>query len=306
MDEGKILVVNLSRGLMGEDNAGILGAMMVTKIQLAAMGRQDMPMEERKPFYLYVDEFQNFATDSFATILSEARKYGLNLTVANQYISQMSEEVRSAVFGNVGTIFCFRISPDDAPFLQKYFEPQFEAADLIQQHSRFFVTTMMISDEKAPAFSAKTLNLPTAPDDLSSRIIALSREKYAQEHDIVEKMVRQNAGLAMDAAQAAPQLPAAKPKVQAQLNHIEAIESQQSLNNELKKAVGANILQALKPTGGPQFDNAAESQQASGEPKKRRRGKRGGRKHKKGGGGAEPAVIAPSSQANDEQVIRIR
>ena len=157
MDEGKILVVNLSRGLMGEDNAGILGAMMVTKIQLAAMGRQDMPMEERRPFYLYVDEFQNFATDSFATILSEARKYGLNLTVANQYISQMSEPVRNAVFGNVGTILCFRISPDDAPFLQKYFEPQFEAGDLIQQHSRFFVTTMMINDEKAPAFSAKTL-----------------------------------------------------------------------------------------------------------------------------------------------------
>jgi type IV secretory pathway TraG/TraD family ATPase VirD4 len=104
MDEGKILVVNLSRGLMVEDNAGILGAMMVTKIQLAAMGRADMEQADRRPFYLYVDEFQNFATDSFATILSEARKYGLNLTVANQYISQMSEEVRNAVFGNVGTI----------------------------------------------------------------------------------------------------------------------------------------------------------------------------------------------------------
>ena len=92
--------------------------------------------------------------------LSEARKYGLNLTVANQYISQMGEPVRNAVFGNVGTIVSFRVSPDDAPFLQKYFEPQFEAANLIQQHSRFFVTTMMINDEKAPAFSAKTLNHP--------------------------------------------------------------------------------------------------------------------------------------------------
>jgi hypothetical protein len=299
MDEGKILVVNLSRGLMGEDNAGILGAMMVTKIQLAAMGRQDMPMEERRPFYLYVDEFQNFATDSFATILSEARKYGLNLTIANQYISQMSEEVRSAVFGNVGTILCFRISPDDAPFLQKYFEPQFEAADLIQQHSRFFVTTMMIADEKAPAFSAKTLNLPLPPDDLSSRIIALSREKYTQEHAVVEKLVRQNAGLAIDAAPAQPQLPSAKPKVQAQLNHVQAIENQQVDNKDLGKAVGANILQSLKPPA-PLADNPPD------EPKKRRRGKRGGRKHKKGGANAQPVVIAPSGQASDEQTIQLR
>ncbi|MEX2007082.1 MAG: DUF87 domain-containing protein [Candidatus Saccharimonadales bacterium] len=195
MDQGKILIVNLSRGLMGEDNAGILGAMMVTKIQLAAMGRADMPEEQRKKFYLYVDEFQNFATDSFATILSEARKYALNLTVANQYISQMSEAVRDAVFGNVGTIVCFRISPDDSPFLQKYFEPQFEAGDLIQQHSRFFVVTMMINDEKAPAFSAKTLNIPPAPADLTSRIIELSRQRYTQERPVVEDMIRVSAGL---------------------------------------------------------------------------------------------------------------
>ena len=302
MDEGKILVVNLSRGLMGEDNAGILGAMMVTKIQLAAMGRADMPMEERRPFYLYVDEFQNFATDSFATILSEARKYGLNLTVANQYISQMSEEVRSAVFGNVGTIVCFRISPDDAPFLQKYFEPQFEAPDLIQQHSRFFVTTMMIGDEKAPAFSAKTLNLPTPPDDLTSRIIALSRERYAQEHDVVEKLVRGNAGLAIDSAPEPPKLPPAKPKVQAQLNNIDTIQAQQSQNNALKKAVGANILQSIGSSPAPNHA-AAEST----EPKKRRRGKRGGRKHRKGGGaGSEPIVVAPDNQANQEQVIHLR
>jgi hypothetical protein len=304
MDEGKILVVNLSRGLMGEDNAGILGAMMVTKIQLAAMGRADMPLDDRRPFYLYVDEFQNFATDSFATILSEARKYGLNLTVANQYISQMSEEVRSAVFGNVGTILCFRISPDDAPFLQKYFEPQFEAADLIQQHSRFFVTTMMISDEKAPAFSAKTLNLPSPPDDLSSRIIALSRDRYAQDCETVEKLVRQNAGLAIDAAQPAPQLPPPKPKVQAQINNINAIERQQSQNEELRKAVGANILQSI----GPKADSrATNSPTEPAEHKKRRRGKRGGKKHKKSSaGGSQPVVVSPSQPASNEQVIKLR
>src|SRR5206468_11927960 len=127
-----ILVVNLSRGLMGEDNAGILGAMMVTKIQLAAMGRADMPQEQRRPFYLYVDEFQNFATDSFATILSEARKYGLNLTVANQYISQIPDNVREAVFGNVGSMISFRVGAADSTFLGKYFEPAFEAADLVK------------------------------------------------------------------------------------------------------------------------------------------------------------------------------
>jgi hypothetical protein len=283
---------------MGEDNAGILGAMMVTKIQLAAMGRADMPQDQRKPFYLYVDEFQNFATDSFATILSEARKYGLNLTVANQYISQMSEEVRSAVFGNVGTILCFRISPDDAPFLQKYFEPQFEAGDLIQQHSRFFVTTMMISDEKAPAFSAKTLNLPTPPDDLTNRIISMSRELYTRDRASVEKQVRENAGLAIDAPQPQPQLPAAKPKVQAQLNNIERIETEQKTNTvDINKSVGANILQALT---GPQPDADTESP----EKKKRRRGKRGGRKHKKGNSNG-PTVVTPSDQAGEE-VLRLR
>src|SRR6185295_8766896 len=113
MDEHKILIVNLSRGLIGEDNASLLGALLVTKVQMAAISRADMPAEQRTPFYLYVDEFQNFATDSFATILSEARKYGLNLTVANQYIAQMSMEVKDAVFGNVGSVIAFRMGADD-------------------------------------------------------------------------------------------------------------------------------------------------------------------------------------------------
>lgn len=191
MDDGKILIVNLSRGLMGEDNAGILGALLVTKIQLAAMGRADMHEDKRRPFYLYVDEFQNFATDSFAVILSEARKYGLNLTVANQYISQMSEPVRNAVFGNVGTIVSFRVSPDDAPFLQKYFEPQFESTDLINQHNRYFVSSMTINGEKALAFSAKTLNLPKSPEDLMPQIVELSRQRYGQAKEEVERRIRE-------------------------------------------------------------------------------------------------------------------
>lgn len=201
MDQGKILIVNLSRGLMGEDNAGVLGAMMVTKIQLAAMSRADVPESERRQFYLYVDEFQNYATDSFAVILSEARKYALNLTIANQYIAQMEQPVRDAVFGNVGTIISFRVSPDDSPFLQKYFEPQFESADLIQQHNRYFVTSMTIDGEKAPAFSAKTLNLPAAPANSLEQIIELSRQRYTQPRAAIESVIHEAATKSWQPAQ---------------------------------------------------------------------------------------------------------
>lgn len=190
MDEGKILVVNLSKGLIGEDNAAILGSFMVTKIQLAAMSRSDIPnIEDRRPFYLYVDEFQNFATDSFATILSEARKYGLNLTVANQYISQMNDTVRDAVFGNVGTMVCFRVSADDAPILAKQFEPNFEALDLLQMHNRNFVINMVINGEKTPAFSGRTLNLPTAQTDNTGRIIEHTRLHYSRDRSVVEQEI---------------------------------------------------------------------------------------------------------------------
>ena len=192
MDEGKILVVNLSKGLIGEDNAGILGAFLVTKIQLAAMSRSDIPdVANRRPFYLYVDEFQNFATDSFAVILSEARKYGLNLTVANQYISQMTDSVRDAVFGNVGTTISFRVSADDAPILSKQFEPTFEAQDLLQMNNRNFVISMIINGEKVPAFSATTLNIPKTPKDNFDAIVMSSREKYSRPRSVVEAEIRE-------------------------------------------------------------------------------------------------------------------
>lgn len=192
MDEGKILVVNLSKGLIGEDNAGILGAFLVTKVQLAAMSRSDIPdVADRRPFYLYVDEFQNFATDSFAVILSEARKYGLNLTVANQYISQMTDSVRDAVFGNVGTTISFRVSADDAPLLVKQFEPTFEAQDLLQMNNRNFVISMIINGEKVPAFSATTLSIPTTPKDNFDAIIASSREKYSRPRAEVEAEIKE-------------------------------------------------------------------------------------------------------------------
>lgn len=190
MDEGKILIVNLSKGLIGEDNAAILGSFIVTKIQLAAMSRSNIErIEDRRPFYLYVDEFQNFATDSFATILSEARKYGLNLTVANQYISQMNETVRDAVFGNVGTMICFRVSADDAPILAKQFEPQFEPQDLLQMHNRNFVINMVIKGEKAPAFNATTLTLPQPQTDNLGAIIGNTRQNYTRNRDEIEREI---------------------------------------------------------------------------------------------------------------------
>lgn len=191
MDEGKILIVNLSRGQVGEDNAAILGALMVTKIQLAAMSRSDIvDINARRPFYLYVDEFQNFATDSFAVILSEARKYGLNLTVANQYIAQMPEVVRDAVFGNVGTMISFRVGPGDSTVLGRYFEPEFEATDLTRLNNQNIFLSMIIDGEKAPAFSASTLRMPPPDNDRSADIITNSRELYATDRAEVEASIR--------------------------------------------------------------------------------------------------------------------
>lgn len=188
MDEGKILIVNLSKGLIGEDNASTLGALMVTKIQLAAMSRSNISdATKRRPFYLYVDEFQNFATDSFATILSEARKYGLNLTVANQYTSQMNQNVRDAVFGNVGTMISFRVSADDANTLEKQFSPQFSNQDLLSLNNRDFAINMMIQGEKVIPFSARTLNLPTPQADLTQHIIQNTRQNHSSSRQTVEQ-----------------------------------------------------------------------------------------------------------------------
>jgi hypothetical protein len=177
------------------------------------MSRSDIPnIEDRRPFYLYVDEFQNFATDSFATILSEARKYGLNLTVANQYISQMTETVRDAVFGNVGTMISFRVSADDSPILAKQFEPQFEPQDLLQMHNRHFIINMVIGGEKAPAFSATTLTLPPEQIDNTGRIIENTRRNYSRPRAEVEVEIAE----AIKVQQQGAQQPKPQPQSQAQ------------------------------------------------------------------------------------------
>ena len=201
MNEGKIFLVNVSKGRIGEDNSALLGGMIITKIQLAAMERVRIPEEERKDFYLYVDEFQNFATDSFANILSEARKYRLNLTVAHQYTAQLENKdgskVRDAVFGNVGTMIIFRVGADDADFLEKEFEPEFTAQDLVNLPNYHIYLKLMIDGITSRPFSAMTL--PPIKIDLSKgvkeKIIDLSRKLYTRSRVEVENEISKWSGM---------------------------------------------------------------------------------------------------------------
>jgi len=190
MNTGKILLVNLSTGKIGEVNSELIGSLIITKIQLAAMQRAFMPEENRRDFYLYVDEFQNFTTDSFATILSEARKYRLSLTVANQYIAQMEDEVRDAVFGNVGSLIAFRVGATDAGYLEKEFEPVFTQNDIINLDNQHIYLNMLVDGVTTVPFSAKTLQSAEVTNDYSSVITAVSREKYGTPREKVEADVR--------------------------------------------------------------------------------------------------------------------
>ncbi len=190
MDEGKILILDLSKGRIGEDNSRLLGALLITKLQLAAMSRVDIPEETRKDFYLYVDEFQNFATESFANILSEARKYRLNLIVGHQYISQMDEIVRDAVFGNVGTLAVFRIGAEDAEFLEKEFSPEFTAEDLVNLSKYNIYLKLMIDGVASHPFSAETLPPPIPLSESNrSKIIQASRDRYGIKRELVEEKI---------------------------------------------------------------------------------------------------------------------
>jgi len=195
MNEGKILLINVSKGAIGEDNSALLGGMLITKIQLAAMERVRIPEEERVDFYLYVDEFQNFATDSFASVLSEARKYRLDLIIAHQYIGQLitdvSTKVRDAIFGNTGTMVTFRVGATDAEFLEKEFEPEFNIQDLVNIPNYCIYTKLMVNGVTSRPFSAATLpefKIP-ASAETRERVIESSRRKYTRPSPIVEKEI---------------------------------------------------------------------------------------------------------------------
>ncbi len=191
MDERKIIIVNLSKGKVGEGNANLLGSMFITRVYLAAMSRADASASELKKlpnFYLYVDEFQSFANKSFESILSESRKYKLNLTLAHQYVEQMEEEVQAAVFGNVGTTVAFRVGPLDAELLEKIFMPQFTAQDVVNLGFAQIYLSLMIDGVGSPPFSAETLP-PIAPPEISfaSQIIDSSRKTFAKPRAQVEE-----------------------------------------------------------------------------------------------------------------------
>lgn len=196
MDNGKIFIVNLSKGKIGEDASALLGAMMVTKFQIEAMTRADTPENERRDFGLYVDEFQNFATDSFATILSEARKYKLSLTMANQYIAQMAETVQGAVFGNVGTLVSFQVGHHDAVTLAEVYggEDIITSHDLTNLRKYDIYTKLLIDGMPSPVFSATTYSpiksrIQTPVEQSREVLLKVSREKYTKKKDFVEKKI---------------------------------------------------------------------------------------------------------------------
>ncbi len=195
MDKEKIIVINLSKGKIGEDASSLLGAMMVTKFQLDAMSRADTLEKDRKDFYLYVDEFQNFATDSFSTILSEARKYKLNLVMANQYIDQMTEEVRGAVFWNVGTLVSFQVGHHDAKILTEAFAGDITENDLMNQKKYTIYLKQLIDGMPSPIFSAATFP-PHLRDEEEfaeryEKILNVSRERYTKSKQLVEGKINQ-------------------------------------------------------------------------------------------------------------------
>ncbi len=201
MNEGKIFLVNVSKGRIGEDNSALLGAMLITKIQLAAMERVRIPEEERVDFYLYVDEFQNFATDSFAGILSEARKYRLDLILAHQYVGQLvtdtSTRVRDAIFGNVGTMIIFRVGATDAEFLENEFTPEFTIEDIVNLPNYSIYLKLMVSGVTCRPFSAITLpplQVKTSAV-VESEIIKMAQKRYSRPREVVEEEINRWSGV---------------------------------------------------------------------------------------------------------------
>ena len=213
MDEKKILIVNISKGMVGEDASRLFGAMVITKLQLAAMSRQNIPEEQRTDFYCYVDEFQNFATDSFVNILSEARKYRLSLILANQYLGQLEEmsasgkssRVKDAVFGNVGTIIVFRVGAEDAEFLEPEFTPEITIEDFVNLGKYHIYLKLMIDGITSAPFSAMTLPPMeiTEPSE-KEKIIRISRERHSVRREIIEEKIAKWSGEMSEAAAKIP------------------------------------------------------------------------------------------------------
>lgn len=296
MDSRKILIMNLSKGRIGEDNSRLLGGMLITKIQLAAMERVDTPEKDRKDFFLYVDEFQNFATPSFANILSEARKYRLSLIMAHQYVLQLDEVVAAAVFGNVGTIMAFRVGGGDAEALAKEFAPVFMEEDIVNLAKYRIILKLMIDGVASQPFSAMTMPPIGSPTGVSDRVIRVSRERYAKSRAEIEDKIIRWSGMAplleedfanIDTTQKTS-IPALQPNKPARTSPV----------------VGTNTttvsLSALVPKTNSIPNNSSDTNNApalnpDGTPKKKRRRKR----KKKGGGSSDTSSNAGENNSGN-------
>lgn len=247
MDQKKILIVNLSKGQVGETNAQLLGSMLTTRIYLGAMSRADLRKQElaKLPdFYFYVDEFQNFANETFAEILSEARKYKLNLIIAHQYIEQMEEEVKNAVFGNVGTTVSFRVGPFDAEVLETIFAPQFTAQDLVNLGQFQIYLTLMINGVGSKPFSARSIP-PIEPPEVSHRdvVVGISQKTYGKNRKEVEENIwkslspMQPAGKQMqeEKKKSQPQKKQQPKKKESKVQEKSLSELRETLKNVVKK-----------------------------------------------------------------------
>jgi len=190
MDNNKILLMKVSKGILGEENAALLGSIAITKIYQAAMARADTREDDRVDWYFYVDEFQNFATDTFDEILSEARKYRLNLTIAHQFLGQLSSKIRTTVFGNVGSMVSFRVGGEDARILAEEYNPRFSERDIINLGVRDFYTKISINGELREAFSGKTLFIENPKDNFAQECIAHSRATYTRKASEVEAILK--------------------------------------------------------------------------------------------------------------------
>ncbi len=189
LDSGKILIVNLSKGKIGEDACSLLGSMIVTSIQLSALYRSIQPEHERRPFYLYVDELHSFVSLSFADILAEARKYKLSLFLTHQYIEQLHENIRAAIFGNVGTVISFRVGATDAAYLAKEFSPVFSEADLVSLPRYTMYIKLMIDGATSKPFSGVTIAVRPYKGSHKDLIIEQSRKSYGKRREAIEKSI---------------------------------------------------------------------------------------------------------------------
>jgi hypothetical protein len=194
MDSGKILLINLSKGRLGDINSSLLGLIIVGKLLMASLSRVDMAEEQRKDFYLYIDEFQNVTTDSISTILSEARKYKLNLVVAHQFIGQLDEQIKKAVFGNVGSMAAFRVGAEDADFLEKQFAPVFSSSDLINVNNFNACLKLLIDGQVSRPFSMKIMPFKKGNAQFGEEIAKLSSVKYGRQREEVETEIRKRYG----------------------------------------------------------------------------------------------------------------